>query len=197
MNLKISYSKKRDEDLWLDLKSGDKDAFSLLYYKHIQSLLNYAYKFCQNQYLVEDCVQDVFLYLWQNRSKLSIVNSVKGYLFTMLRRKLAEKLKAKKMTDEKDQTHITDKFEISIEKQIINNEIQDALIKKLNASVHALPALQREIIFLKYYGNFSTEEICEILRINKKSVYNALSKAMCRFRQVFIVTLAFTLVQIF
>ena len=190
MDLKLVYSKKRLEDLWQDLKAGDKEAFSLLYDQTIHELLNYASSFNQDSGLIEDCIQELFSDLWLKRENLSEVRSVKAYLVTSLRRRLTRKLKQKNIVYNSNLLPLTTQFQLSIESQMLLEQDQDEIKQKLEAIMQQLPALQKEIIYLKFYGDYNFDEICQMLDINKKSVYNALSKAMIRFRNLYFVMLA-------
>lgn len=53
--------------------------------KYIRQLTQYGLKFISDLPAVEDCLHDVFVWLWANRQKLNIHSSVKSYLFKSVR----------------------------------------------------------------------------------------------------------------
>lgn len=195
MNLQISYSKtyssKKDEELWTDFKSGDKDAFSRIYYKNAQPLLDYALKITSDKKLIEDCMQEMFLDLWNNRAGLNEVKMIRNYLFTTLRRRITKSLKTQSRFFSSDAGYIASGFELPLEGTMILEQEDLEKKEKLNKAIITLSPLQKEIIYLKYYSDFSFEEISKILRSDKKVVYNALSKAMINLRKVLICMMLF------
>src|SRR5438105_8193570 len=77
-----------DLSLWLRFKNGDKEAFAALYQKHIISLLAYGHKLCNDEEILKDTLQELFIEIWNARQSLAITDSVKFYLFKALRYKL-------------------------------------------------------------------------------------------------------------
>ena len=75
-----------DLDIWRNLKRGDKRALESIYREHASALLKYGRKFVADGQLVEDCLQDLFIDIWQKRQNLSDTDSIKKYLLVSLRR---------------------------------------------------------------------------------------------------------------
>src|SRR5687767_11095541 len=80
-----SHSALEDKSLIVQIRSGDYAAFTLLYNKYIRPLTQYGLKFIPDLPAVEDCLHDVFVWVWTNRRKLDIHYSVKSYLFKSVR----------------------------------------------------------------------------------------------------------------
>src|SRR6187402_1381298 len=74
--------------LWLQLKSGDRDAFAAIYRLHSISLIAYGIRLCPDRDILKDQIQELFVELWNSRENLSPTDSVKFYLFRALRNKL-------------------------------------------------------------------------------------------------------------
>lgn len=47
---------------------------------------------CQNEGILEDCIQDLLVDLWNRRDGLSHIQSIRNYLFTSFRRQVLKKL---------------------------------------------------------------------------------------------------------
>lgn len=165
---------------WCAFKAGDKEAFSRIYHCHVTALLKYGYKIHKNRSLVEDCVQDLFIELWKTRKNLSDTTSVKFYLFQAVRykilRKINEESRVELLTLEN-----CDHLSLShIENDIVEFEIQSQQMHHLKDSIDALPTRQREAINLRFYNNFSNEEIAQIMGVTYKSacrfIYMAIKK---------------------
>ncbi len=62
----------------------------MLYKSHIEILYRYGHKLTTDTQLVEDSIQDMFIELWNSRKRLSDTDSIKYYLFRILRRKITQ-----------------------------------------------------------------------------------------------------------
>lgn len=60
-----------DTDGWNAFRDGDDEALIRLYRQHLSALYNYGCNLTRDRSLVEDAIQDVFLYLHQHRDGLS------------------------------------------------------------------------------------------------------------------------------
>ena len=74
--------------LWITFKKSDKEAYGSLVRIFYKILFNYGTKLSRNVNLVEDCIQDLFLEMWQRREYLSDTEHEKFYLLKALRRKI-------------------------------------------------------------------------------------------------------------
>ncbi|MCD6112122.1 MAG: sigma-70 family RNA polymerase sigma factor, partial [Bacteroidales bacterium] len=74
-------------------------------------------------------------------------------------------------------------FIISIEDLIIEKETRLEKKKLISTLLKNLSPRQREIIYLKFYMNFSNTEISNTLSINKQSVSNLLNRIFISLRK--------------
>ena len=80
-----NYDKLSDERLF-ELICGDDDrAFTCLYNRHAEHLYSVLIKYLKSEELVENALQDVFMKLWTERSRLSVPSNVKGYIYRAMR----------------------------------------------------------------------------------------------------------------
>lgn len=179
-----------EPNLWYELKQGDRSAFNSLIRLHYPLLLNYGTKISKDQSLVEDCIQELFIYLWEHRSTLADVVVVKAYLIKSLRRRVINQLTTKdqKLVDRVE--NFSDDlrgsfFTFSHEKFLIDLENSEVVQTKLNSAIANLPDRQREAIFLKYYSGLSYEEIAQVMDMEKQSVANVLRRALLSLRALF------------
>ena len=164
---------------WQAFKKGSRQAFAIIYQDHIKGLLNYGYKISSDRKLIEDSVQDLFFELWKNRAGLSETTSVRFYLFKALRYKMLRNARAhrfeffQQLDDAAD--HLSD---YSHEHHLISLEVQSLQMANLKELINNLPRRQQEAINLRYYHNFSNEEIAQIMGVNYQSackfIYTAL-----------------------
>ena len=72
--------------------AGDDDAYASLYEEYVQDLYQYGLCFTSDTELVKDCIQDLFVYLYANRSHLEISCQVKTYLLVSLKHNICRSL---------------------------------------------------------------------------------------------------------
>jgi RNA polymerase sigma factor (sigma-70 family) len=191
---KQSQSTQDDIQVWMHLKGGNEIALGKLIKKYFNHLQNYGYKFVKDDDFVKDCVQEVFIEIWQRREKISIPDSVKAYLLSCVRRKVVrEGFRQNIIKDENERNleNNIESFDTSAEWAIIEQENLSEITEKVNKSISKLPKRQREVLYLQYYQNLNREEIAQIMDINSQSVSNLLQSAFKSFRENWIVVFTF------
>ena len=172
-----------DHELWNALKHGDQQALSVLYQRYYSALYSYGYKICPSSAEVEDAIQDLFVSLWRYRESLSPIDSVKFYLFRSIRRNLhrmSEK-QSRWSTDVPEFNSAQSQY--SPELLLLEREHSEELILRLAEILQQLPQRQLEVVSLRFYENFKTHEIANIMGISEKSVRNTLHKALIHLRK--------------
>ena len=133
--------------------------------------------------VVEDCIQDLFLQLWQNRLQINETESVKHYLLKALRHHVLQYHRAKSRMSTEDldwDASIPDEYDA--ETLLIERESLSALTQSMQAQLQKLPPREREALYLRYYENLSVAEIAEVMNVNRQSVSNFLQKALVKVR---------------
>lgn len=171
---------KNFDKTWYAFKDGNKEAFAQIYHEHVKALLKYGYKIHGNKSFVEDCVQDLFIEIWKNRANLSETTSVKFYLFRALRYKILRKINEESRIELQSLESFQNLSLTHIENDLIDLEVQSLQMGHLKDTINALPARQKEAINLRFYNNFSNEEVARIMGVNYKSacrfIYMAIKK---------------------
>jgi len=140
-------------------------------------LYRYGRKFTGDENLLEDCIQELFIELWQAKTRTPVV-SVRAYLLKSLKYKL---LKAYRKS--RDMVPISGEgeesaFELSHENFLIAGEENEEKKRRVLKALEQLSGRQKEIIYLKYYQNLSYDEVSEIMNINYQVARNLLYQAI-------------------
>ncbi len=180
----INLTKEQEQTLWKDMISGNKKSFEDLYKQYFQALINYGFRITKNENLIEDAVQELFISIWNNRTNLSEVNEVKFYLFRSLKNRILRQLE-KDIFDKSDDIDVYLDFlnSISEEQKKIDSEQFDANLDTLQRAIAHLPIRQQEVINLKYYHDFTLDEIAKVMDVNKQSVSNLLFRSYAILRK--------------
>ena len=174
---------------WLQqLQQNDAQALASLMEKYYQDLYNYAAKFTRDEGLIKDCIQDIFISLWQRRQTALTILSPRYYLLRAVKNKV---LKALYRNDQKGYPFdLPDEYdffqEFSIERILIEKQITEDKAEKLKRALSQLSKRQQEVIYLKFYQYLDQGQIAEQMDISRQSVYNLLHEAIQKIRSIWI-----------
>ncbi len=176
---KINIQKTYQSEWDLFLSDGDMDALAVIYEACFDLLFNYGRKFCHEESLIEDAIQNIFTKLIRSRERLGKLNNVKQYLLTAHRHELFELIsKGRKTIISEKIPEILFKPEYTVEDEIVEKEGEQRLRNFLKESLRKLTSNQQEILYLKYDVGLSYEDISKTLRISiescRTSVYRSI-----------------------
>ena len=178
-----------DKILWNNLKNGDSKALEQIYRTYFSELYNYGKRFSKDENNIEDCIQELFVELWNRREKLSETNAIKPYLLVSLKRKIFHSVKKiRKSTDTELEESYFD-AELSIDQILINSETDNEQKNKLKHAFSQLSDRQKEILYLKYYSEMDYDEITKIMDLNYQSARNLVSRAIAKLSKHISLTL--------
>lgn len=141
--------------------------FKQLYETHAKSLWAYIRRFCNDEDLTNDVVQESFVRMLSREIPSLTDPQKKAYLYQTATRLVLDHWRAnKKMTE----LTIDDRTEQSFEwKTMQKIDLENAFSQ--------LPSNQRSLLWLAYAENYSHNEIADILHIQTKSVRVLLFRA--------------------
>lgn len=173
-----------EKSIWKLFIEGDINAFSSLFKTYYPQLYSYGLKISGNTIITEDCLQNFFIHLHDNRKNFGAIVHIKSYLFVSFRRALLKSLiHERKFTTYDAIFENTGAFTFSIEELLVEQEFSKIRTKTLAKLLNTLSIREREVIYLKYNSNLSTNDISEVMDINYQSVLNTLQKAFIKLRK--------------
>ncbi|TGV02585.1 RNA polymerase sigma factor [Flavivirga rizhaonensis] len=168
-----------DLELWKNFQVGSEVAFATIYKNNVSLLYSYGFKLVNNKALIKDCIQDLFIEIWDSKQRLGNVRYIKAYLHKSFRRKLiaaSVKQRIDYKISEYPNEHSLKSF--SFEHSLIEKQNFDLQQQKLKESLQKLTDKQKEIIHLRYYARLSYIEISEIMSISKKGAYKLMGRSI-------------------
>ena len=172
-----------DQQLWNQLKRGSKEALEKIYRFHIDSLLQYGQKVTKDKALIEDCIHDLFISIWQHRTTVGETDSIQRYLLVALRRNIVKKLQAKQKISSDWNENLPFEADLAIDEKIIGDETAKESSIKLREAFNHLSKRQKEAIYLKYYHHLSYDDICNVMLINYQSARNLIFSGIQSLRK--------------
>lgn len=181
-NAPIAPSQRSDEQLWSLFRTGNQEALSFIYHRHVKPLYAYGRKFNPDADVVKDCIQDLFCELIQKPASVSETASVKNYLMKSLRRKLLAESRKRVLWPLADDYAF--EFSSSIETQLIEIQVSQEEAENVRNAIAQLTKRQQEIIYLKFYHNLDNQSIAEVMTLTYPAVCNLISKALKSIRGI-------------
>ena len=179
-------SVQHEAELLQRLQQHYEEALAALMDMYYADLYNYAARFTKDDGLIKDCIQEVFISLWQRRETVGSILSPKYYFLRAIKNKVLKSLHKNSRTttsvllqDDYDFFH-----EFSIERVIIEKQISEEKAEKLRKTLSLLSKRQKEIIYLKYYQYLDHGQIAGLMNISSQSVYNFLHEAIYKLRSL-------------
>ncbi len=167
---------KYDEKALLALVAkGDRQAFKQLYTSHLNNLYRSVFLFTKSKEETEEILQEIFIKIWENREKLSEVDSLKNYLFRFAKNKLLDNIRHLQVR----QRALS---EIRRTKDISENTTRDQCTYKeyyylVQQAIEKLPPKRKLIFRLNIENGLSQDEIAGQLNISKSVVQKQIYKA--------------------
>lgn len=173
------------DQAWTEMTKGSKPAFLNIYRENYRQLFSYGFSLCCDKELTKDCIQNLFLEIWNGRPALSPeVQNVRSYLFTWLRRKINRSVYEKNKIDLRNNPSEPNQNEKSYEELLVAFEENEEQKEKLKLALRGLTPKQLDIIRLKYYENLSYEQIAERTSLTTRTVYNIVYEAITHLRKI-------------
>lgn len=175
---------RSSEDLWKELRNGNKIALNGLFKRFYDSMFGYGYRIIPDDDRNKDAIQEVFFQVWKYRSNLANVESVRAYLFKSLRHQLLRDKTVRQRREKLNKEFATEEFEIYVnyDKWLEILDLEQQQKSKLKKAVTELSPRQREVLYLKFYEGLSSEELSKIMEVRTQSIYNLLSNAIKNLR---------------
>jgi len=174
-----------DKELWEQLRSGQKAALEKIYRQHAEVLLRYGYKFSSDEQLVEDCLQELFIELWNNRQGLGQNDAIRRYLFVALRRKIIREAgKRNRLQATSDAPDHQFEVEFAVEDTIVAEEQAQERHEQLKAALNELSPREKEAIYLKYQIGMEYQDICEVMGVTYQSARNFVARGLKNLKKL-------------
>ena len=175
------------EALWLQrLQQNDEQALAAIMRKYYTALYNYGARFTNDEALVKDCIQEVFISLWQRRETAAEILSPRYYLLRAVKNKVLKSLhqhtiRVGTMEGESAYDFLQ---EFSIEKLIIDKQMSEEQATILRKTMAQLTKRQHELIYLKFYQHLDHAQIAGLMNLSRQSVYNLLHETIQKLRSL-------------
>jgi RNA polymerase sigma factor (sigma-70 family) len=172
-----------DEQLWERFRKGDRSAFNQIITSNYSSLFRFGTRYNRDTGFIEDCLHDMFVYLWERRASISTTDNIRKYLLKSFRHKILlelQRTQRRGWVDEEEAANVAPDY--NFEDFFVFIETEQLSAKKIKALIDLLPQRQQEALYLRYFEELDIEHIAQVMSISRQSVSNHLHKALNFFR---------------
>jgi RNA polymerase sigma-70 factor (ECF subfamily) len=172
-----------DEDLMRRVHDGDMHAFEVIYDRHSDAAFSLAYRMCGRRALAEDVVQEAFLSLWRSGARYDRgQGSVRSWVLSVVRHRAIDTFRRESVRTSRN---ISDE---SLAERMAAEARTETIVERNDEAQHVrtalggLPAQQRQVIELAYFGGFSHSQIAEMLKLPAGTVKGRMRLGLTKLR---------------
>lgn len=157
-----------------DLQKNSREAFRELFQYYYPRLMAYISSITEED-IAEDIVQDVFLYVWENRDKLSVGQGFHSYLFQAAYTRCLDYFKKNKTIEKYNSQAFTEYLEqyrklAGDDCRTIEKLYSEDFYQKLFELLDKLPDERREVFILTYIKGLKAKEVAQRLSMPRRTV---------------------------
>ncbi|WP_440121750.1 RNA polymerase sigma factor [Tenacibaculum sp. Ill] len=157
----------------------EQNNFKEIFNQHSQTLRNYIYYKCGDTQQAEDIVQEAYIKLWNNCSKV-FFEKAKSYLYTVANNHFLNDVAHKKVVLEHQKQSVSSGKTNETPQFLLEEEEFHTKLKKAIAD---LPEKQREVFLLSRIDKKKYSEIADIVGVSVKAVEKRMSKALLTLKE--------------
>jgi RNA polymerase sigma factor (sigma-70 family) len=190
-SMSIDLSDARDEELVERLRHADEEAFRGLFRRYAPSALGLAGRVVNQPFLAEEIVQEAFLAVWRNPDGYDRQRgSVRSWLMGMVHHRAVDAVRR----EESQRRRAEDPRGAEV---VVVGDFADQVVdelglpeerKAVRAALEELPAEQRQVIELMYFGGLSQSKIAARLDLPLGTVKSRTLLGMRRLRAALVET---------
>ncbi len=167
---------KRDEQLISQALKGNRRAWLALIKRYESQIYHYGIRMTGNTHDAADLMQDIFVSVYRSLGNYRGEGSFKGWLFRVAHFRCIEFYRRKRPEQGLDDTPEPECEQDCPE----TGYFRDQTSANLMQAMQRLPLAQKAVVELKFFGQFTFDEIAEQLGLSantvKSRLYSALSK---------------------
>ncbi len=150
-----------------------------LIYRYSDALVRYGYCQVGNSATAEDLMEEAFATLLMKKHTFYSLEQARTWLYKCVHGKAVDYLRKHRreipLSDVENVLSATD-----MEQSFLRKE-RNAIVFR---SMQALPRQYRQVLSLSFFDGFSVPEICQILGMKPKQIYNLQSRAKAALKEI-------------
>ena len=169
------------------LLTGSEKSFRLIMDYWYLRLFNFANGYLNDEENTKEVLQDVFLKLWDNRTKLAETTNLNAYLFTLTRNRCIDLIRRERLMlqfradKQEEYLRLSENFD-ALSDPILDDIFAMEIQSEINRAIGNLPEQCRKVFIMSRTNGLKNKEISESLELSEKTVESHLTKALKTIR---------------
>lgn len=160
--------------LYAKIKNGDHKAFKTFFESHHKQLFHFLLNKGVSEDGAEDLIQQAFVYVWENRSKIDEHKSLRSYLFRMAYTRMLNLFRDEQKFDGQAEIPEIESHEYATDSSLNNHELN----KLIEQAIAAMPEKRQNVFRLCFLEEFTYKEAAEFMDVSVKTVENHMALAL-------------------
>ncbi len=165
------------------VQDGEARAFEVIFDRHAGAAFSLAYRMCGRRGVAEDVVQETFLSLWRSGARYDRARgSVRSWVLSVVHNRAIDAFRRAVVKDSRDvrddgiaeRLPASEQTDREVERRDEANQLRSAL--------GDLPADQRQVIELAYFGGFTHSQIAQMLELPAGTVKGRMRLGLAKLR---------------
>jgi RNA polymerase sigma-70 factor, ECF subfamily len=164
-----AHSKERlrrlaDEELMPLVAASDAEAFEVILERHADAAFSLAYRMCGRRTVAEDVAQEAFLALWRSGARYDRARgSVRTWVLGIVHNRAVDALRRSGVRARRQAGGESVEDTLVAPGRTDELALDNAAAGEIRTALGTLPAEQRRVIELAYFGGFTHTEIASML----------------------------------
>lgn len=161
------------------LRNGDESAYTYLIDAYHHKLCVYANSLVKNVYSAEDIVQNVFIKVWEQRTRLKSDHAIKSFLYKLVYNEFIDLYRKNQSLFSLEKSYY-DALNGIVQEE--DSEAFQRILNAVNKEIQNLPPKCKEVFILSKKEGLTNIEIAEHLDVSIKTVEAQITKAFSILR---------------
>jgi len=165
------------------VQDGAAHAFEVLFDRHADVAFSLAYRMCGRRSMAEDVVQDAFLSLWRSGASYDRARgSVRSWVLSVVHNRAIDAFRREAVRTSRDvrDEHVAEHVAASEQTETEVERRDEA--RHVRSALGELPADQRQVIELAFFGGFTHTQIAEMLKLPAGTVKGRMRLGLTKMR---------------
>ncbi len=182
-NRRIDLRTLADEDLMALVRDGEPRAFEVIFDRHSGPAFSLAYRMCGRRAMAEDVVQEAFVSLWRSGARYDPRRgSVRNWVLGVVHNRAIDAFRRGVVREGRDVSDEGLAERLPAEEETATEVARRDEARHVRAKLQELPAEQRQVVELAYFGGFSHTQIAEMLHLPAGTVKGRMRLALTKMR---------------
>jgi RNA polymerase sigma-70 factor, ECF subfamily len=172
-----------DEELMTLVRDGEPRAFEVIFDRHSGPAFSLAYRMCGRRAMAEDVVQEAFMSLWRSGARYDPRRgSVRNWVLGVVHNRAIDAFRRGVVREGRNVSDEGLAEQLPADEETATDVARRDEARHVRAKLQELPAEQRQVVELAYFGGFSHSQIAEMLQLPAGTVKGRMRLAMTKMR---------------